>query len=322
MIARYRAPLGGAACGSTQFAAGPCGGFRPCHEGWRTVVAEQLQPTVLDVAREIAELRPISIIARKVLALTEDDRFSARELARVISSDQALTAKMLRLSNSAYYGYSREIYTVQDAIVLLGFRAVRSATLASCVISAAGGTQNMDYVQFWRYSVTVGVLAELIALADGHSDAEAFTAGVVHNIGRLAFDQHMPDRFAEARHYATQHRVPLAQAQVAVVGFTDASLGAALALLWEFPEELANAVIHHELDPAELKERSTLTGYVVRARTMAISQGLSDGLEPRLAGAPPLEWTLPPLAQAYERVGGLEGVRHKVSAFLENASVF
>lgn len=287
------------------------------------MVAEELQPSVLDVARDIAELRPISIIARKVLSITEDDRFSASELGRVISTDQALTAKMLRLSNSAYYGYAREIYTVPDAIVLLGFRAVRSATLASCVISAAGGTANMDYVQFWRYSVAVGVLAELIAASEGVKDAESFTAGVVHNIGRLALDQHMPEQFAEARAYAHRTGVSLARAQTAVIGFTDAGLGAALALLWEFPESLADAVIHHQMDPADLKERSSLSGHVVRARAMALSAGLSDGIdEGQLLGAPPLEWTLSPLSTVLERSDGMDGVRQRVSAFLENASIY
>ena len=115
------------------------------------------------VVNEIAELRPLPVVALRVLELAEGDRFSAHELAQTVSADQALTAKILRLSNSAYYGFPRRITTVRDAVVLLGFRAVRSATLASCVIEALPGGQVLDPVEAWRFSVSVGMLAEVLS---------------------------------------------------------------------------------------------------------------------------------------------------------------
>ncbi len=84
----------------------------------------QAYPALDELVNQIGELRPINAVATRILQLTESERFSAHELATVISSDQALTAKMLRLSNSAYYGFPRRITTVRDAVVLLGFRAV------------------------------------------------------------------------------------------------------------------------------------------------------------------------------------------------------
>ena len=94
------------------------------------VLAAGRHPTLNEVVNEVADLRPLGAVATRILEITEDDRFSAHELAQVIATDQALSAKMLRLSNSAYYGFPRTISTVRDAVVLLGFRAVRSATLA------------------------------------------------------------------------------------------------------------------------------------------------------------------------------------------------
>ena len=137
-------------------------------------------------------MRPLGAIATRVLELTEGDKFSAHELATVIPSDQALSAKMLPLSNSAYYGFPRRISTVRDAVVLLGFRAVRSATLASCVIDALPPGQVLDYERFWHFSVSVGMLAELLGRAERIHQDEAFTAGVLHNVGRLALDQRLP----------------------------------------------------------------------------------------------------------------------------------
>ena len=81
--------------------------------------------------------------------------------------DPALTAKLLHLANSAYYGFARRISTVRDAVVLLGFRAVRSAALASSIIDALPGSTLVEPTQLWRFSVTVGMVAEVLARAHG-----------------------------------------------------------------------------------------------------------------------------------------------------------
>ncbi len=93
--------------------------------------ADLVIPTLDQLVGEISELRPLPAVATSILQLTEHDRFSAHELASAIGADQALTAKLLRLANSAYYGFPRTIGSVRDAVVLLGFRTVRSTTLAS-----------------------------------------------------------------------------------------------------------------------------------------------------------------------------------------------
>ena len=198
-------------------------------------------PTLDEVVNQVADLRPLSAVVARILQITEDDRFSAQELAQVIAADQALTAKMLRLSNSAYYGFPRRITTVRDAVVLLGFRAVRSATLASCVIEAMEGAEVLDYRDFWHFSVTVGMLAEVLARAGKAHRDESFTAGVMHNVGRLALDQQLPDALRESLAYAKAHDVSLHEAERQVIGFGDDELGGALTLHWNFPEPLIEA---------------------------------------------------------------------------------
>jgi hypothetical protein len=145
-------------------------------------------PTLDELVAGLGEMRPLGTVASKVIQLTDGERFSAHELALVISTDQVLTAKLLRLANSAYYGFPRRITTIRDAVVLLGFRAVRSATLATCLVDALPSANVVDYQQFWHFSLTVGATAELLARAEGVRQDEAFTAGVLHNIGRLALD--------------------------------------------------------------------------------------------------------------------------------------
>ena len=275
--------------------------------------------TLDEVVNEIADLRPLGMVATRILQITGDDRFSAHDLAQVIASDQALTAKILRLSNSTYYGFPRRISTVRDAVVLLGFRAVRSATLASCVIAAMGASRILDYRNFWHFSVTVGMLAEVQSRAYRMREHEAFTAGVMHNVGRLALDQYVPEALQESLKYSAEHGVDLHGAERHVLGFNDAELGGSLARRWSFPESLADAVANHTLRVDRLPEHDSLTAHVVRARIFARSHGLADGIESGARGDSPPDWTTPPVSVTLRRSGGIDGVLERVDAFLETA---
>ena len=148
-----------------------------------------------EVLAEVADLRPLPQVAQRILALDEH-QFSAHELAAIISTDQALTAKLLRLANSPYYGFARRITSARDAVVLLGFRSVRSAALTSCLMQTAKGSQNLNTEAFWQFAIATGILAEVLARTEGAHQDEAFTAGVLHQIGLLALDQGRPEALA------------------------------------------------------------------------------------------------------------------------------
>lgn len=272
-----------------------------------------------ELLAEISELRPLPAVAARAISLAESDQFSAHELAQAISADQALSAKMLRLANSAYYGFPRRITTVRDAVILLGFRAVRSATLAACVIDTLPGSRKMDRTAFWQFAVTVGMLAEILAHATGRNEEEAFTAGVLHNIGRLALSQHRPEELERARALAADQQVSVIEAEREIFGFTDAELGGGMALMWNFPKELADAVAQHHFDADDLPDRDSLAGYVVRARMYARSAGVHDGMEPPVRGDPPQEWATTPLSAALEMRGGLAGIQERVNVFVNHA---
>ncbi len=279
-----------------------------------------------ELIAEISALRPLPAVAVRVTELAESDRFSAHELASVISSDQALTATILRLSNSAYYGFPRRIATVRDAVVLLGFRAVRSATLASCVMTTLRASHNLDDRAFWRFSISVGLIAELLARTERQHQEQAFTAGVLHNVGLLALDEHRPADLALAIQRAHTPGGSLREAERDVLGFTDAELGGALAVHWSFPPELAAAVRDHAQPLDTLPDPRSLTAFVLRARLFARAHGIPDGVGradplPPPEESPPLaeEWTTPPLSDALDRVGGAVGLLQRVEAFLDGA---
>lgn len=269
------------------------------------------------LVQEIAELRPLPAVALRVLKIAESEHFSAHELAQAIGTDAALTAKMLRLANSAYYGFPRRISTVRDAVVLLGFRAVRSATLAACVIETMPRGTHIDDRAFWHFSITVAMLAEVLARSARRHTDEAYTAGVLHNIGRLALDQHRPEQLRRAVLLAEREQMTLPEAQRALLGFTDAQLGGALALHWNFPSELAEAVADHQQPLDDLDDRSSLTALVVRAREFARDRGLTDGVEPTVEREPDRGWLIAPVAPVLAQAGGIEGVIERAAAFIE-----
>jgi HD-like signal output (HDOD) protein len=272
------------------------------------------------LVQQIAELRPLPACTLRILEITEAEQFSAHDLATTIALDQAITAKLLRLANSAYYGFPRRITTVRDAVVLLGFREVRAATIVASLIDSVPDSANVDYETFWQFSLTVGMLAEVLArVEDAHRD-HAFTAGVLHNIGRLALDQVRPDALMEAIELARRTSISLHEAEQRVLGYSDAEVGRELAERWAFPQPLVAAIGGHAAPLQQLPDRRSLTAFVIRARAFAQSYGLADGVETRDQSQAPSEWTTPPLSVALQQSGGMERVMERVSAFQDSTT--
>ncbi len=274
-------------------------------------------PTLDELVAEVTDLRPMPATGTRVLELTDGDQFSAQDLSQTLAADQAITAKLLRLANSAYYSYPRRISTVRDAVVLLGFRTVRSATLASCVIETMAGAHELDLDEFWRFSIIVGAFAEILAReTDSYQPDEAFTAGVLHNVGLLALDQHRPDLLRETLERSRNLGVPLHDVQLALLDFTDAQLGGALALSWNFPESLVASAEGYSLGDPELPGTPDLTANVASARAFALSLGISEGLDTVGPTPRPVAWEHAGVAGALRRSGGVDGVVERANAFV------
>lgn len=291
--------------------------------------------TLDQLVEEIADLRPLPPVAAQVLQIAEGEHFSAHELAQAISSDPALTARVLRAANSAYYGFPRHITTVRDAVVMLGFRQVRSVALAACAVGAMPVRETIDTRLFWRHAVTVALLAESMARSTHTAqEEEAFTAGVLHNIGRLALDQMRPDQFREAVVMARAARTTLHEAEREIFGFTDAEVGGALAMRWQFPADLALAIARHAEPLDGLCASQVLARLVIQARQFVDERGVTDGTDaagPRPAGprssSPGLALVMvegsvtPPfLMSLLEEDGGFEALVGRASAFVEQTA--
>ena len=283
------------------------------------MVAEPQPSDLRTVFGEMAARHVLPPVALRVLEVGELERFSAHELSQAIASDASLTAHVLRLANSPFYGFPRRIATVRDAVVFLGFRAVRSMALVCCLTEAlpAPAPDVLDRSAAWRFSVIVGLLAEVLARAEGGHTDTAFTGGALHGIGRLALAEHRPLEFSHTFGMARREGVPLVEVQRRALGYTDAELGRAMAQHWGLSDTLVAAA--GAADDA-LQGCGSLAALVGDARAYALARGETDGADTRLEAPAPL-WSTPRVAASLEQAGGWRGILDRSALFLDHAGI-
>jgi len=270
---------------------------------------------------QIDDLPPLPAVAARVMGMADDDRTSAMELAQVLSTDQALTAKLIRVSNSAYYGFARRVSTVREAVVMLGFKQVRQVAVGASLMNTFKSKKSADDVfdmdLFWGHSVAVGVAAENLAKKTRTAKPEdAFTAGILHDIGRLVLRKAMPAEFNLAVIEARRGTCTLAEAELEFTGYAHDDIGRLLGERWKFPMHLVEAVrCHHDyaLTPAN----DGLAGVVAQADRLAHHYGLYCGYD--VAGAA-LQELPSDLVEIEAACGGIDRVLERAFSFIECAS--
>lgn len=175
-------------------------------------------------------------------------RSSVTEIGRIISEDQGLTARMLKLANSPLYGYPSRIETISQAVLIIGTKQIRDLALATSVISLfkgiPGGLVSMD--TFWRHSIACGVIARVIAGYQRKPNIERFfTVGVLHDIGRLLLFSSAPEEFKKIMTCSKEEKKPLFRLERAKLGFDHSDVGGALLKNWKLSSSLTELVAYH-----------------------------------------------------------------------------
>lgn len=223
-----------------------------------------------NLVSQVGDFKSVAPVVARVLQVVSNPKSNAQDLAEVISQDQALTARVLRVVNSAFFGLPEPVPTVQRAIVLLGFNNVKSLAVGMALASQtdaqpSGGILNP--IAFWQHAVACAAAAQLLAdRVGGISSEEAFTAGLLHDIGKLVFDLHFALRFRKCANWAAQQRVPLHVAEGHEFGVNHAEVGRRLGRRWNFPVQLSEAIGGHHA-PLALSQpnRVRLAGVVALA---------------------------------------------------------
>ncbi|OEZ54342.1 HDOD domain-containing protein [Duganella sp. HH105] len=203
--------------------------------------------TVDDVIKAVRDLPSLPAVVSELLASMSQDDIDTHALAAKITLDQALTAKTLRLANSSFYGMPAKVTSIQQAISVLGFHAIRTLVTACSVTDSFApvpGSQ-FDFPAFWRHSIASAVCARVLAPHVRINPDTAFTAGLLHDLGTLVLASRFPDDYRRVHAYRIEHDCTAAPAQLAVFGIDHAAVGSALAAHWKFPPPIQAAVAEH-----------------------------------------------------------------------------
>src|ERR1035437_7329927 len=199
------------------------------------------------VLGKIHNLPSLPMVVLELLATMDQEDVHVDNLTEKIAQDQALTAKTLRLANSSFFGMAHQIATIQEAIALVGFRTVRSlATTAALMASFAGSTNSLfNATPFWRHSIATAICAREVAAHLSVNPEYAYTAGLLHDIGRLVLVTHFAAPYDATMAHRSLHDCRLLDAERAVLGVDHAAVGHMLTRHWKFPEAMQQAVACH-----------------------------------------------------------------------------
>jgi putative nucleotidyltransferase with HDIG domain len=242
-------------------------------------------------------LPTIPAVLTKILSLVDQEAASGRELVAVVEQDQVLTGKILRLANSAFFGQARRVATIPRAVLVLGYSTVRNLALGVKVWDAlAGGLARQRLEDLWAHAMAVAVTTRALAqrLHQGDAD-EGFTAGLLHDAGRLVMAMRFKENYWQAIKGASDAD-PIDALERAAFTIDHAEVGAWLFEAWNLPPEIVEAVRqHHQAEPTTPVARLLATTNRLVVMTDPTTGRLRPEAAPAFAplaerGVTPEEW--------------------------------
>jgi putative nucleotidyltransferase with HDIG domain len=230
---------------------------------------------VLEIKETIlaaGDLPTLPLVALEVTRLAENPLSSAAEMVRLIRNDPSLTARILRVANSSYYGMPRRIDSLNTAIVALGMREISNLVTSISVVKTFPGRedeQTFNLQAFWEHSAGSAEVARMISTKlHLHLRGAEFTAALLHDVGKIVLDQYFHEESLKAREIQRAEHLPSSEAERRVLGVDHAEIGAWLAERWSLPPAIAEAIRYHH-DPHLASLDSLLAGVVHLADLMS-----------------------------------------------------
>ena len=237
---------------------------------------EDNQAKINLVLRRVKDIPSLPEVVTKVMELVSNPTSSAAELSKVIAHDPGLTTRVLRLVNSAYYGFPKQISSVQQAIMILGFTTMRGLVLSTSIFkiftpkdSKVGKT--LDYKKFWKHSISTALCARIVAQSIGMTEVgDSFSCGILHDIGKVVLDQYNHSDYVEVfkllrTSYTSEQ---LIEAEEKVIGINHAEIGHRVADKWNLPVNLSETIRCHH-NPLEAVSHTRMVSVIYMANKLA-----------------------------------------------------
>ena len=240
-----------------------------------------ISPKLRSVVSRVTSLPSLPSVYAKLVESLENPEISSREMGEIISQDVGMTAKLLQLANSAFFGLYRYVASPSEAAIYLGLDTIRALTLSTGVFSVfqESGAAELFIGQLQRHSMKVCMVANIIAKRESLSKKicdSSLIGGLLHDVGKLVLSANCPEEYNEILAVARKEGVACYERERQVFGATHAEIGAYLLWLWGLPDEMCKAVAFHH-KPADCSETSF---------TAAAAIHMADALEHEVDGAP------------------------------------
>jgi HD-like signal output (HDOD) protein len=227
------------------------------------------------------DLPPMPVVATKVLQLVESGKADASEISKAISSDPAVSARVLKISNSTFYGCRRKIQTLAEAVVVLGHNTLKGLAVAASVkeiYKPSGLIENM----LWEHSFGAALAARIIAGHSSHVSAdEAFLSGLFHDLGKIIMNLREKEKFRQVTERCYNEMLMFEEVEQTVFPYTHAELGGYVLEKWNLPEDLITAVMYHHtfaFPDADNIYQQNLTAITNMADLICIKLGIGTRL--------------------------------------------
>ena len=247
---------------------------------------EHIQQRIQSIIQNVEQLPSLPDVVSKIINMVNDPDVSFKHVADEIAKDQAITANILKLCNSAYFSKGKEISSIDRAIVILGLKEVKDivviATTKSVLNKVIVG-YDLARGELWKHGVAVAMLAKKIATECNQKTIAdiAFTGGIIHDVGKTVLALFVQSTFKDILNTVTEKSITFQEAEKVVMGFDHQQIGEQVAIKWKFPMVLQSIVRYHHEPMNAPDDHKMIVSIVHVANTLCLLAGIgigSDGL--------------------------------------------
>ncbi len=247
---------------------------------------EHIQQRIQSIIQNVEQLPSLPDVVSKIINMVNDPDVSFKHVADEIAKDQAITANILKLCNSAYFSKGKEISSIDRAIVILGLKEVKDIVVIAttkAVLNKVIVGYDLARGELWKHGVAVAMLAKKIATECNQKAIAdiAFTGGIIHDVGKTVLALFVQSTFKEILNTVTEKSITFQEAEKVVMGFDHQQIGEQVAIKWKFPKVLQSIVRYHHEPMNAPDDHKMIVSIVHIANTLCLMAGIgigSDGL--------------------------------------------